>query len=285
MTLFEQKVMKHYRLCLAVLLILSLLFQLSCKKKGNPAMPDAPEPPTVPITPTSPVTNPNPTQKVRIPQSISTDNFKVDFQYATINQNRLTEIRQSNGTREMISYHDNGIPKEYKRYIKDELIYHVYYMSDPEGFVIKAIQYSVASGGKALTLIGNYQLTYGAQKEIVNIDWYDFQNMLTQRKQNTYDGNLQVADSKSTAAPATSQSFQYDERIGIFKHVPQAQLLSIEHQAFYMLNQKSNLKSIANENQSQKDLKFDMEYNLDGYPTIITQTDATKTQKIYKVTY
>jgi len=222
---------------------------------------------------------------VLTPKSISTDNFKVDFQYAKDENNWLTEIRQSDGTREMIGYSDKGIPKEYKRYLKDDLIYHVYYIVDEEGLVIKAIQYAVASGGKLLTLLGNYQIEYGTQKEIERVDWYDFRNMLTASKLYTYNTNLQVTGIRSSGATATVNSFQYDEHSGIFKHVSQAQLIAIEHQAFYMLNQKSNQKSITIENQPAKNLMYEMQYNVDGYPIKITQSDAANAQRTYNIAY
>jgi hypothetical protein len=270
--------MNNLRVCLPAFLVLVLIFQTACKKKGGSSPPDGPEVPVQPVSPS----NPGSEMKMLTPQSISTDRLKVEFVYMT-NENRLTEIRQSNGTREMINYNDRGVPKEYKRFLKDELIYHVYYLSEEDGLVTKANQYTVASGGKALTPIGNYQIKYGTQKQIETVEWYDFKNMLMQSEHNTYDNNLLLTERKSTEL--TTQTFEYDEHPGIFKHVPQLQLFSIEHQAFYMLNQKTNVKSIRNENHAAEDVKFEMQYNIDGYPSTITQIDATGTRKTFKISY
>lgn len=272
--------MKHFHLCLPAIFVLLFFFQSSCKKKGGSSSPENPELPVQPVSPSKPGTE----LRILMPQSISTDNLKIDFVYTT-NENRLTEIRQSNGTREMIVYNDSDIPKEYKRFFKDELIYHVYYASDQTGLVNKAVQYTVASGGKSLTPIGNYQIRYGTQKQIESVEWYDFKNMLVLGKHSTYDNNLLLSGRKSTDVPPNTQTFKYDEHPGIFKHVPQLQLFSIEHQAFYMLNQKSNLKSISNDNNAASDVKFEMQYNVDGYPSTVTQSDVANTRKIYKIIY
>lgn len=279
--------MKHFRISLPALLIVFFLFHVSCKKRGASPAPDGPEKPTTPVTPpnpASPTTPTNPTKKVLTPQSISTENLKVEFKYSATG-NRITEIQQSNGTREMILYHDNGFPKEYQRFFKDELIYHVYYVTNSDGLVIKAIQYAVASGGKAKTLLGNYQISYGDHMEIKTIDWYDFTNMLTSSRQNTYNNDLQLISSQSTIKASTLQSFQYDGSDGIFKHVPHGQLIAIEHSAFYMLNQKSNLQSIKHDNHATDDLRFEIQHNVDGYPSAITQINAANNQKTFKITY
>lgn len=272
--------MKQFRLYLPTIFVLLFLLQTACKKKGGSSSPESPEAPVQPVSPSTPGSE----LKMLRPQSISTDNLKVDFVYTT-NGNRLAEIRQSNGTREMIVYNDQGTPKEYKRFLKDELIYHVYYASDQDGLVNKAIQYTVASGGKSLTPIGNYQISYGTQKQIESVEWYDFKNMLITTKHSTYDTNLLLVARKSTGLPPNTQTFTYDDHPGIFKHVPQLQLFSIEHQAFYMLNQRSNLKVISNDNNAAEDLKFEMQYNVDGYPSTVTQSDVANTRKIYKIIY
>jgi len=288
--------MKHFRISLPALLMIFFLFHVSCTKKGASPAPDGPEKPTAPVTPPNPAspttptnprtpTNPtNPTKKVLTPQGITTDNLNVEFKYS-VTGNRLTEIRQSNGTREMILYHDNGFPKEYQRLLKDELIYHVYYVTNADGLVIKAIQYAVASGGKAKTLFGNYQISYGDHLEIKTIEWYDFTNMLTSSREHKYNDDLQLISSQSAVKTSTLQSFQYDGSEGIFKHVPHAQLIAIEHPAFYMLNQKLNLQSIKHDNHATEDLRFEMQYNVDGYPSAITQINAANNQKTFKITY
>jgi hypothetical protein len=262
---------------------LALLFLLAfaCKKKNSPAGPEGPE--AVPAVPTTPV-SPGGEIKALVPLSISTDNLKIDFDYATTG-NYLTEIRQSNGTREMIVYNDKNQLKEFKRYLKDDLLYHVYYVLNPDGLVTKGIQYSVEAGGKLISPLGFYQVSYDEAKQIEIVDWYDFKNMLIKTRDFSYNDKSQSTGVKTSGSQPSNRTYFYDEHSGMFKLVPQLEILSLEHEAFYLLNVKANLKAIKNENQPDEDRSFEMQYNVNGYPATITQTDAAAKSKIYKIIY
>ena len=272
------KTLSTFRLPLLTLLI---LFACACKKKSGPSGPETPE--TPPVSPTVP-TNPSAEVKPLVPLSISTDNLKIDFQYATT-ANVLMEIRQSNGSREMIVYNDKNQLKEYKRYLKDDLLYHVYYVLNEEGLVSKAIQYNVEAGGKLISPLGFYQVSYDEAKHIETVDWYDFKNMLIKTRDFGYNEKSVFAGSKTSGSQPYQQSYLYDEQPGVFKQVSQLQILSLEHEAFYLLNIKANLKAIKNEGQSAGNLNFEMQYNANGYPAVITQTDASGKSKVYKISY
>jgi hypothetical protein len=273
--------MKNSKTVLLPLIALLLLLAIACKKKGSPGSSEGPE--VLPVTPTAP-TNPGAEVKALVPLSISTNNLKIDFQYATTG-NFLTEIRQSNDSREMIFYNDKNQLKEYKRYLKDELLYHVYYVLNNEGLVSKGIQYTVEAGGKLVTPIGFYQVSYNKEKQIETVDWYDFKNMLIETRDFSYNEKALFAGSKTSGTKAFNKNYLYDDRSGIFKQVPLLQILSLEHEEFYILNVKANVKSIKIEGQPAGDLNFEMQYNANGYPTTITQTDAVGKSKIYKISY
>lgn len=271
--------MKRFHTYLPCILILLLFLLPACKKKGSSSAPDNPEVPVIPVIPKDPEAG----KKVLFPQSINMENLKVDFQYAGT-ENLLAEIRQSNGTREMILYNAANHPKEYRRFIKDVLVYHVYYLTNQEGLITKGIQYNVSSDGKSVTPIGNYQISYNSHGNIEAVEWYDFKNVLIKSKHYTYDNNLLLTDSKTTD-PSMVLNFRYDEQAGIFRQVVYIQSLAIENPAFYFLNQKSNVKSIVDKGNPAADLKFEMQYNNDGYPSTITQTDVAQKSKVYKITY
>lgn len=262
-------------------LALLFLLAIACKKKNSPASPEGPE--AVPAVPTKPI-SPGGEIKALVPSSISTENLKIDLQYAATG-NYLREIRQSNGTREMILYNDKNQLKEYKRYMKDDLLYHVYYVLSPDGLVTKGIQYKVEAGGKLISPIGSYEVNYNEANQIENVDWYDFRNMLIKAKAFSYNNKLQFTGLKTSGNQVSSQRYTYDEHAGIFKQVPLLQILSLEHEAFYMLNTNANVKAIKTEDQPAVDLNYEFQYNTNNYPATITQNDATGKSKIYKITY
>lgn len=268
---------------LAVILLTFIFFAVACTKKGSSPDPMGPEKPVVPVVPETPK-NPDGNVKLLSPQSISTDNLKVDFEYAA-GQNYIKEIRQSDGTREMITYKDNKQLKDYKRFLKDNLLYQVFYVTNAEGLVTKGIQYAVEAEGKLITPIGNYQISYNEDKQIETVDWYDFKNMLVTTKDFIYNDKLLLTDEKITGLSPAKKAYNYDDHTGIFKQVPFAQIFSLENQAFYLLNGKSNVTNIKTENRAATDLSFVMQYNNEGYPSTITQTDATRKTKVFKVTY
>lgn len=272
--------MNKFTALLRTFMILLLLLAFACKKKSGPANIDLPETPEKPVIPTKPDTQ----VKQLVPLSISTDNQKIDFQYAATGD-FLTELRQSNGTREMILYNDKNQLKQYKRFMKDDLLYQVYYVLDNTGLVTKGIQYKVEAAGKLISPLGYYQPSYNEKQQIESVDWYDFKDMLIKTQTFSYDKQSLFIGKKTSGNPPTNLNFSYDEHAGIFKQVPLIQILSLEHEAFYMLNNKSNVKSIINESEPDADQKFEMQYNANGYPTTITQTNVSGKSKVYKVTY
>lgn len=268
---------------LATILLTLMFFAVACTKKGSSPDPTGPETPVVPVVPETPK-NPDGSVKLLSPKSISTDNLKIDFEYAA-GQNYITEIRQSDGTREMITYKENKQLKDYKRFLKDNLLYQVFYVTNANGLVTKGIQYAVEAEGKLITPIGNYQISYNENKQIETVEWYDFKNMLITTKSFVYDDRLLLTGEKITGLAPAKKTYDYDDHTGIFKQVPLIQIFSLENQAFYLLNGKSNIANIKTENRAAADLNFAMEYNNEGYPSTITQTDATRKIKVFKVTY
>lgn len=267
---------------LAIILLTLVFFTIACTKKGSSPEQEGPEKPAVPVVPETPK-NPDSNVKLLSPESIRTDNLKIDFQYD--GKNSITEIRQSDGTREIITYKDNNQLGDYKRYLKDNLLYQVYYVTNAEGLVTKGIRWAVEADGKLKTLIGNYQISYNEQKQIETVDWYDFQNMLVTTKTFIYNDKLLLTEEKITGLSPAKKAYNYDDHTGIFKQVPFVQIFSLENQAFYLLNGRSNVTTIKTENEAATDLSFVMQYNKEGYPSTITQTDATRKTKVFKVTY
>ncbi len=263
-------------------LILILLFLLSCKKKLSPSAPEDPETP-IPVTPVAPKPT-DPVSRPMIPLSLTAENLKIDLTYAA-NQNLLTEIRQSNGVREMITYNAQNQLKEYKRYLKDELLYHVYYVLNTDGLVTKAIQYTVSAGGKLLSPLGTYEISYNSRKEIERVDWYDFKNMLSKSKQYNYNEKLLLTSCETVIPKGGTQTYEYDNNFGIFSQISYLNLISLENEAFYFKNIRANLEHISSKTSASDSLSFVLQYNPANYPSTIKQTDASGKSSTYKIIY
>lgn len=251
----------------------------ACKKKGSGVTAD-PENPTVPTVPKTPGQE----LKTVVPISLTSDGTKIEFTYAA-SKNLISEIKQSTGSRELIQYNDSGYPKKYERFLKDELVYQVSYVTNEQGLVTKGLQHKAASGGKVLTLLGNYQISYNDNLQISEVNWYDFRGNLTTSHQYSYD-DKQYLKSKTTAAGTpSSYTYTYDDKSGLVKNVAYTQLLSIENEGFYLLNNHSNISSIQNADHTSGNLRVVNQYNADNYPATITVTDLGNQNKTYKVTY
>lgn len=255
---------------------------VGCEKKISPNASDSEKPilPTVPTIPKSPVQE----LKSSLPISLVSPQIKIEFKYAT-DKNFITEIKQSEGMREEIDYNDKNYPKEYRRFSKDELVYHVFYITNQQGLVTKGIQYKVESGGKVLTLVGNYQISYNDKQLISEVNWYDFKNNLTTSHQYGYDEKQYLISKRTTAGTAGNITYSYDDKSGIFKSATYVQLLSLENDGFYLLNSMANIISVQHKDNATEDLKVVNQYNSNNQPSTITIADSGNRNKVYKVTY
>lgn len=264
-----------FMLRLAVLL---LLITAGCKKKESATEP------VKPVTPTQPVSPENPKSEVKtyIPLILQTDNEKIEFKYADDGV-QLTEIKYATGTREVISYKDKK-PREYRRYLKEELIYTVDYILNAEGLVITANRYQVESGGKLLTPLGNYQISYNEHKMISAINWFDFRNNRIKNQQYSYDENQLLIGIATIDQNQVNLKYSYDSKSGLLKNTTVNQLFAIENDDFFLRNTKSNLSIVVNGSNAARDVNIISDYNTDGYPSAFNVTDASK-KTVYKITY
>jgi YD repeat-containing protein len=266
---------------LPLLIVLMLMvIGTSCKKKGGPGTPDPQE---IPVNPTKP-NSPDSEVKLYTPLSLITDKLKIEFSYLP-KTNLISEIKLSDGKRETIEYDDKNFPKLYSRYLKDELLYKVFYINNEDGLVTKGIQYKVETDGKILTLLGNYQISYTEQKQISTISRYSFANKLISRLHFAYDQTVQLLETSFEETTLPRQNFSWDGKTGLLRNVPYAQIMAIENKEFYFLNSRSNVNTVKDNVDTANDLNIRYDYNADSYPISMTSTDVKKQNTSYKVTY
>ncbi len=271
--------MKNLSIFLLALATLTFFMSAGCKKKGPPIAPEI-ESPTLPTVPKSP----DQESKTVVPLSLISDRIKIEFKY-TANGKHISEIKHSDGTRETIDYNDKSQPKEYKRFSKDELVYKVSYAINQQDLVTKGIQFKVESGGKVLTSLGRYEIIYNDIQLISEIKWFNFKNILTASRQYSYNDKQYLTSIKTTDGTPLNLNYTYDDKLGLFKNATYTQLISIENESFYLLNNKSNVSSIENNDHAVENFKVVSQYNSDNYPSTITITDSGNQNKVYKVTY
>jgi hypothetical protein len=260
------------------LLILLFFISPACKKKENAGDNEKPVLPTQPFVPEIPKSE----VKVYIPLVLQTDNEKIELKYADDGL-QLTEIKYASGKREVITYNDKK-PKEYRRYDKDEMVYMIDYILNGEGLVTRGNKYQVESGGKVLTPLGNFQISYNEQRLVSAINSYDFRNNLVSNHQYNYDENHLLSSITSDDLKPVAIKYTYDGKQGLLKNVTSTQMFAIESEDFFLHNIKSNLTAVVNEGNADKNLNLSCEYNKDGYPSTFTLTKDNK-KTIYKITY
>ena len=274
--------MRRSTLYLAFTLFLTISCSLGCKKRSATSTPENPESPS-PVVPVVPKP-PEPESKRMTPQSLTAENQKIDLAYDA-DQILLTEIRQSNGTRERIIYKDKHHPKQYQRYLKDELQYQVDYIMSTEGLITRAIQNTVSAGGKVMTPMGAYDISYNDDKQIERVDWYDHQNMLQKSKTYSYNDGKLLTSAAVVIPKGNTETYDYDDKHGIFDQVPFLNVLALENEAFFLKNVQANLKHISNNSQPSEALSFELQYNTTGYPSAIKQTNSSGKSSTYKINY
>jgi hypothetical protein len=263
------------KLCLAILL---LIVGFACKKKEHPSDPQKPVSPNQPVVPEIPKSE----IKSYLPLILQADREKIEFKYADDGL-QLTEIKYATGIREVITYKDNK-PKEYRRYLKDDMIYMVDYILNAEGLPVRANQNHAESDGKVLRPTGYYEIDYNAQNNISTITSFDFRNNFISKQQYSYDEHQLLTDISSSELKPSATKYTYDGKSGLLKNVKSAQLFAIENEDILIHNTPSNITVVTNESDPIKNMKADYEYNKDSYPTIITITAGSK-KTVYKVTY
>jgi hypothetical protein len=263
------------KLCLAILLF---TVGLACKKKEHPSDPQKPVSPNQPVVPEIPKSE----IKTYLPLILQADGEKIEFKYADDGL-QLTEIKYATGIREVITYKDKQ-PKEYRRYLKDEMIYMVDYILNTEGMPIRENKYQAESGGKVLTPTGYDEISYNAQNNISTLLSFDVRNNFISKQQYSYDEHQLLTDISSNELKPSVTKFTYDGKAGLLKNVKSAQLFALENEDIFLRNLTSNITVVTNEGDASRNMKLAYEYNKDGYPTSLTITAGSK-KTVYKVTY
>jgi len=268
---------KQKCLLLSIITIM-LLIVTACKKKESVVDPNTPTKPEQPVIPDVPKSD----TKSYIPLLLQSDNEKIELKYAEDGL-QLSEIKYSTGIREVITYKDKK-PREYRRYLKDELIYSVDYILNTDGMPIQANRFQIELNGKVLIPLGSYQISYDEQKNIKSINWFDFKNNLQSSWQYTYNESQNLTHKTYTDKLPSNAEYAYDGKSGLLKNVTSVTLFSIENDAFFLINTKSNLSSIIFPGSPEKNISLINAYNTAGYPSSFSRIVGDN-KTVYKITY
>lgn len=256
------------------ILILISHLNFSCKKSSNPKAP--------PVVKEQPVVTKPEVAKSLLPTTLEADKVVITLKYA-LNNDFLTELESTDGTRELYLYTDKNLPKEYDRYIKGEKKYAVYYIRNDAGLVVQANQNKVESDGALLIPMGTYKIEYNAANQISKVTWYDNKNKQIRQLTRTY--NLVGDQVSKTEETGQAMAFTYDAMNGWCKNIKLAQLLSIESLNSLLLSSAGNITKTTWSGTKTGDAAASFTYNTDKYPTSWIEKDTKGLNHNYKIAY
>jgi hypothetical protein len=259
-------------------LVIFLFFTLSvaCKKKDNPA------PVIVKQVPADTVKIPPVQEKSLVPIKLESDKGIITLKYLEQTGN-LTDIENSDGTRESYAYNTDNQLKRYDRYSKGEKVYTVDYLRDKQGNVIQGNQYMVEYNGARVTPTGTYKIEY-IENKISKVTWYDNNNQVISESLRTYTASGKIEKITTKGQHAGVYTYSFDDKNGWCKQVNFNQILSIESLNNLFLSSNGNMLKFNEEAVSASELSYVYTYNSDNYPTSWVQSDVKGVKTTYKIT-
>jgi hypothetical protein len=133
------------------------------------------------------------------------------------------------------------------------------------------------------TPIGRYLLTYNSLNQIEEVKYYAGAESLL----STHNFHYDLATNRNSIIinneEDKKESFTFDQKNGIFKHVENVMLLSFEipHHLFNSIANNVNSRSGS---PPAQDYHYTYEYNTDGYPSQVTLNEAN-VKTVFKITY
>ncbi len=255
-----------------VLIAFFLISALSCKKHRS--------------TEEQPVEKPETKQpeiKKYIPVKFESGSQVITFKYLD-GTTLLSEMTNTNGQKDVLSYNANQQIVKYERYQNEEQTYLIDYLKNVDGLVIKANQFIVTPHN--YTSDGYLILTYNVQNQLISVKSYDNNNGLTVEKSKSYtpNGNPDKMTTTTTGSPDHVMTLTYDNKNGVFKYVYNAQLLAVTAQDNFFLSVFNNILSGTSNLSAQNNLNYSYTYNANDYPSRYTVSSGSLI-KNYTITY
>ena len=271
--------MSHKTAYLLRIFIICCMFNAACTKKNSPAPAPTPSPiKDVPVVP-SPGT-----EKSHTPVRLESGNTIITIKYQGDNGN-VTEIENSDGTKELYLYNENKQLKEYDRYDKTDRTYVVYYLRDQDGFVIKGNQNKVESKGTVLIPMGSYKIEYTAERKISKVSWFDNKNILLSEAKRTYSEDGANLNITTTGQNAEVVDYTFDGKKAWCRGINNSQVLSIESLTSLLLSNTGNISKSASDTKDMQVTTYAYTYDAENYPTSWIETDPKGSKKTIKLTY
>ncbi|MBB2150788.1 hypothetical protein [Pedobacter gandavensis] len=220
---------------------------------------------------------PIPAKPVMVPSGITTTNLRTEFKYEG-ETSRLTEITQSDGRITKFFYRPDGTPLTYEYYKDNKLQQYLDYFLNKEGQIYKISLFD----GKS-TSSGYYSIIYNEEGQISEVKKYGVNSKIFEEEKIGYD-SLGNANSIAVTnnGKTTTRSSTYDDRAGIYQHIPYLQLFLLTQQQSSMIFSKSNPLQIDYLPTAVVGSVYTYEYNTNNYPSSLSrkQGNAIETMKI-----
>jgi len=245
--------MKVQNQTLSILLLSGFCLFISCKKDKATTENSLAAPPT--NTPVNP--------GIYIPAKLTSGKSNMIFSYTAAGA--LAKLNYENGDSTLMKFNSDGRPVEFRRYENGKMTTTTYYSRNANGLVIKAQTYQVT--GKDQVKSGSYTITYGSGEQIMTVSYFDKDNRLLEEQQYGYTTTGNLAMQKSLLLTA---NYSYDLKNGLFKNVGYAWLFALEKESSLFLSAINNIQNCNYPLETGSNQLLGYEYNIAGYPTVIT---------------
>jgi hypothetical protein len=262
-----------------IFLLMALLIVFGCSKNEPPITPEIITPVVTPEKENPP---PPPLSTVRlVPIKIESPLETITIKYLG-NTASITSIAFDKSLRKVyFSYKDGQVfsPAMANNSRGEE--YYIDYFKDAKQNTFKVSTYLYL--GKLLTPIGRYLLVYNSLNQIEEVKYYAGAESLLSTHHFSYDLATNRNSIIINNEEAKKEIFTFDQKNGIFKHVENVMLLSLEvpHHLFNSIANNVNSRSGT---PATQDYHYTYEYNTDGYPSQVTLNEAN-VKTVFKIVY
>lgn len=205
-----------------------------------------------------------------VPSSISSPNLRTEFKYEG-ETNTLTEIIQSEGRSTKFFYRADGTPLKYEHYKDNKLQQYLDYFPNKEGQIYKITLIDNKSNSA-----GYYSIFYNKEGQIAEVKKYGVNSKIFEEEKISYDslGNA-VSIAVTNNGKTTTMTSTYDDKLGIYQHVPYLQLFLLTQQQPNIIFSKSNPLSIDYLPKEIIGSSYTYEFNTSQYPSSFTKKQAS----------
>jgi len=262
--------MKIAKLTLGTLMLSLLLLSLSCKKQ-KPIQEEFKDP-----EPEEPVAH------LFLPTKLESKDLQLVFNYRE-QDHFLSRIDLNDNSYIEISYREN-LPLKASFYTQRKVTGFLDFMSN-NGKIVNVNSWR--EQGKVNTFTGNHTLSYDPNDRIAELHYYGVDRLLFKQSECVYtlDNNLQEFNTEELESNLSRKvQYTYDERNGIFKHVPFMEILFREFGIDFLYSGNNNVLQAKVDDGATGDLSFQYQYDAQGYPIEMTIT-GNQLKEHYLISY